>query len=78
MTIDPRRWRTVLLAAPVIGALAFGGTQALASPAAAALEGGRCAPDPRCDSVCPVMGGFPVSSTSVCRCCQTSPIGPRS
>jgi hypothetical protein len=69
MTRITRRWRTVLLAVPVAGALAFGGTQALASPAAAAPTGNRCLPDVRCDSVCPVAGGFPISSTGVCRCC---------
>jgi hypothetical protein len=69
------RWRTVLLAVPVIGALAFGGTQALASPAAAAPGAARCLPDARCDYKCPT-GGFIVSSTGVCRCCETSPIIP--
>jgi hypothetical protein len=64
-----RRWRTVLLAVPVVASLAFGGTQALASPAAAAPGGDRCLPDSRCDDKCPVAGGFPVSSTGVCRCC---------
>lgn len=75
MTVVARRWRTVLLAAPVIGALGFGGTQALASPTAAVSQAGRCAPDPRCDSLCP-GGGFIVSSTGACRCCPTSPIIP--
>lgn len=69
MTSMARRWRTVLLAVPVAGALAFGGTQALAAPAAAAPAGNRCLPDRRCDAACPVAGGFPVSSTGVCRCC---------
>lgn len=75
MTIVARRWRTVLLAAPVIGALAFGGTQALASPTEAVRGAGRCLPDARCDSLCPT-GGFVVSSTGLCRCCATSPIVP--
>ncbi|WP_420128798.1 hypothetical protein [Longimicrobium sp.] len=69
------RWRTVLLAAPVVGALAFGGTQALASPTESSPSAGRCLPDARCDSLCP-NGGFVVSSTGVCRCCPTSPIVP--
>ncbi len=73
MTNVARRWRTVLLAAPVIGALGFGGTQALASPTAAVAEAGRCAPNAACYSVCP-NGGFIVSTTGACRCCPTSPI----
>jgi hypothetical protein len=68
MTSMARRWRTVLLAVPVAGALAFGGAQAFAAPVAAA-PGDRCLPDVRCDAKCPVAGGFPVSSTGVCRCC---------
>ena len=75
MRIDAHRWRTVLLAAPVLGALAFGGTQALASPTEAVQGAGRCAPMAACDSVCPT-GGFIVSSTGLCRCCPTSPIVP--
>jgi hypothetical protein len=73
MTIAARRWRTVLLAVPVIGALGFGGTQALASPTAAVDGAGRCAPMAACDYKCPT-GGFIVSSTGLCRCCPTSPI----
>lgn len=69
------RWRNALLAIPVAGALAFGGTQALASPAQAAPDANRCLPDARCDSLCPT-GGFIVSSTGQCRCCPTSPILP--
>jgi hypothetical protein len=53
-----RRWRTVLLTVPVVGALAFGGTQALAAPAAEAPAADRCRPDVRCDAVCPVTGGL--------------------
>jgi hypothetical protein len=75
MTIVARRWRTVLLAAPVIGALAFGGTQALASPTEAVPAAGRCLPNAACDYKCP-NGGFIVSSTGLCQCCPTSPIVP--
>lgn len=68
MTKIARRWRTVLLGVPVAAALSFGGAQAFAAPGSAA-PGNRCLPDVRCDAACPVAGGFPVSSTGVCRCC---------
>ncbi|HEX6911417.1 MAG TPA: hypothetical protein VF142_13515 [Longimicrobium sp.] len=64
-----RRWRTVLLALPLAGALGFGATQALASPAAGARTAAReCVADWECWKACPYAGGT-VTWRGDCLCC---------
>jgi hypothetical protein len=63
-----RRWRTVLLALPVVGALGFGATQALASPAAARGGARECLPEKPCWADCPYAGGRVVYLG--CMCCE--------
>lgn len=65
-----RRWRTVLLAVPVVGALGFGATQALASPSAHAQRTAReCFPEGECWDDCPEAGGYVVVVGLPCACC---------
>jgi hypothetical protein len=63
-----RRWRTLLLAVPVMGALGFGATQALASPGAA-RQGRECLPDKYCWAACPYAGGN-LTWRGDCMCCE--------
>jgi hypothetical protein len=64
-----RRWRTVLLGLPVMGALAFGASQALAAPGAAVSERTDCPTEPRCWVDCPWGGGYEVVENLPCYCC---------
>lgn len=64
-----RRWRTVLLALPVMGALGFGAAQALAAPDAASARGRECVPDKLCWQACPYAGGN-VTWRGDCLCCE--------
>jgi hypothetical protein len=64
-----RRWRAVLLALPLAGALGFGATQALASPAADPARGRECVPEPGCWKACPFAGGI-VTWQGDCMCCE--------
>lgn len=64
-----RRWRTVLIAVPVAGALAFGASQVLASPVAAPARGKECIPDKFCWQACPYAGGN-VTWWGDCICCE--------
>lgn len=65
-----RRWRTVLLALPVLGALGFGASQALAAPAASSPRLSKeCPTEWRCWDDCPYAGGYEVVAGLPCACC---------
>ena len=65
-----RRWRTVLLAAPVAAALGFGASQAFAAPGAAADGRNSCPTQPQCNTECPNAGGYlPEPGSLFCACC---------
>ena len=65
-----QRWRTLLLALPIAGALGFGATQALALPAADSRSAAReCFPDKYCWGACPYAGGN-LTWRGDCLCCE--------